>query len=637
MVYIGPDLLVDAGYVDVPVCNGFLREVLLGRTKDPIACRPLQVTVDSGDVLDSSSSMMSEEPTLAPEATDSTRKFAVHAENIENESVDYILPRKRSSNRKRKLMDGLTRSGASKRKSNIIEDVEYESGTTDEDEVAKALKKAYLKHIKDNNLANELTLLLNIDSLASILNKEVGDAHTRARVFNAVVDKSGPDISIPHRAECLGTPVSSFKRYIKTCARDQHPQDPPQPPRHVGRPALPHLEDVRPEGPQQQAAYDWVLPQAPVTSGHRNHRCMKYGSYAEAHKAYSSAVPNAFSVDHFTKLMEQWGVHHLNFDKYQCPDCSQGEPSREHRELLESQFKSYDLHKKLVLDGKAAIMVMDFCRVHEIGEVSVATNNGKSKTRMKMSCLAVVLVTQDPAEKTRLLYQNFDFTSVSTQSGEFVYEALAKFKDVLLPTLQFTWNMIYVWADGGMANGPNLGALANLQFAIADLATAFGETSFPLLQSNYFPPYHGHNVCDAHFGRIKESVRRHAQTLPDRHSVINAANSLPHTQAFELQDAIIHVEPKTKAQQASLNAKDAQQYVGSVKLKEYRAVLFDVYSEHPFLLYKSSDDIVPKLPIRVHIIQNCVPLPAKKPFLGENPPKPWEQAKRDLPKVTQPM
>lgn len=222
---------------------------------------------------------------------------------------------------------------------------------------------------------------------------------------------------------------------------------------------------------------------------------------------------------------------------------------------------------------------------------------------MKLSCLGVTLISEDEAEPGNLVYRNFDYFSISKQNGAFLALGMNRFWDVFSPIINWNWEMIYLWADGGMETGAGLAVLLELQKSIADLADELGAEKFPYIQANFFPSYHGHNNCDAHFGRIKENLR-HRDDPANRcvESVIQAANRLPRTSTFRLKDAIPSEPPKTEAVQVDVDTGIMElQNKTKVSLKKHKCVLFNPYQAAGFYMFPSCNEIQNVVPVRCTI------------------------------------
>ena len=223
-----------------------------------------------------------------------------------------------------------------------------------------------------------------------------------------------------------------------------------------------------------------------------------------------------------------------------------------------------------------------------------------------------------------------------------------------------------------MENCGNLVALSEFQKSICELALATNKPSYPYLQANFYPSYHGHNVCDGHFGQLKISIRKKLGEEDDRHTAFHAAIQLPHTSAtflpdskkkettkskyyatnlkrdeakLEEREAIIGVEAEkivgemeekvdaiensksskvenTNADQADTFLRENQEEEGKVVLKKRSCWLFDPCSSSPCISYPYSTDVGKMAPIRVSISYTEVavsrPLPPNHP--GDFPP-----------------
>ena len=240
-------------------------------------------------------------------------------------------------------------------------------------------------------------------------------------------------------------------------------------------------------------------------------------------------------------------------------------------------------------------------------------------------------------EHPGLLYRNFDFFSVRKQGSDFFEEATAELWNKIAGDVNWDWKRIYLWADGGMENGGNLVALSELQKSISELAIELKENSYPYLQANFYPPYHGHNVCDAHFGQIKIATRKAMANLnhpapPAIETALSAAAARPRTTVFHLPDSRPKKAAKTKAFSVDLRREDpAPLTKPSLALKKLKCWFFDPCSTCPFLGYPFSQDAGKQEPIRASIDSPEVGVSLKLPenHLGDNPP--WKPNYGPLP------
>lgn len=171
-------------------------------------------------------------------------------------------------------------------------------------------------------------------------------------------------------------------------------------------------------------------------------------------------------------------------------------------------------------------------------------------------------------------------------------------------------------------------ALAELQKSIAELAVTLEEDSYPYLQANFYPPYHGHNVCDAHFGQIKIATRKALADLEhpapkSRETVIAAAAGRPRTRTARIPDARPKKRETAKVSEVGLR-RGKEELVGKHKLalKKLICWLFDPCSSCPCLGYPYSPDACRIDPIRASISQTGVAISEKmaEQHRGDKPP-----------------
>jgi hypothetical protein len=113
----------------------------------------------------------------------------------------------------------------------------------------------------------------------------------------------------------------------------------------------------------------------------------------------------------------------------------------------------------------------------------------------------------------------FDYFSVGKQGPAFMKESMNHFKDKLTD-LASKVKHIDFWSDGGLKT---YGTVCNVHQLSLDIKK-------PIIH-HYFPPYHGHSRCDAHFGRGKRELRKNFPDggLTETIQVIEAFSGLPTT------------------------------------------------------------------------------------------------------------
>lgn len=307
--------------------------------------------------------------------------------------------------------------------------------------------------------------------------------------------------------------------------------------------------------------------------------------------------------------MHLWGIHISKFDEYTCPYCIRDPIPEDYTKALESQFEAHGLHKKLVLEGRAGVIVADYCQFHELDEFKVNIPLLGTTDRLKLSCLGFVLLSKDAEKEDHICATNFDCFSLSRQKGAFFSEGVDEILSAFNESFDYNWEFVFFWADGGMRTLANLNSLAHFQQLIMDGAAERELESYPLLQANFYPPYHGHHRCDAHFGRIKQS----------------AAEPLPNTVTLQIPP-VSYSKPKLEMKQLPLLPQHPPPPKSSIAFTYYYCFLFDPDNPRSVLLYPYSDTPLHTEPIRCAITLDQQP-PAPIIVQPDQSKLPWIRAK----------
>ena len=252
----------------------------------------------------------------------------------------------------------------------------------------------------------------------------------------------------------------------------------------------------------QEQLHNWLLDTAPVKSGQKTLRFLKFTTYLAAYSQFTLEKPDAvISQSHFRELLRYWRIRPRQHDQYACPYCEQAdehaftpEQRREHADLLESTWKNYGRD----IDGLPAlvtspsrdyvIVLMDYCRIHELR--NAAAVDGKSEPR-KLSVFNITLV------RSRDSQTCYDHLSFDRQGYEFMNTSFDKFAIAFDALGLVNVKEVRIWSDGGLRNYGSMVALSSLAQKIQKV-----------VKVSFFAPYHGHSRCDAHFGRGKLTLRR---------------------------------------------------------------------------------------------------------------------------------
>jgi hypothetical protein len=253
--------------------------------------------------------------------------------------------------------------------------------------------------------------------------------------------------------------------------------------------------------PEEKFFVDWSWEVAP--KGHSNDKKRRFIwiTWKEAHEDYNrAAVMNNFpkrSYDWWKIRVDTNKIRKAKFDKYRCPICCEGlialskrmkgERSSEndekiakyqkHTHLVKTQSYCFKYHKANLAENQS-IIVMDYSTIHETA-------------KFKLKDLNFTIYWQ---ENGRLLHQFVDFWS--KEKKDYKYTALA-FNQLICNPFFYKFSTIFVWSDGGLKT-------KEILYYISCCAQDVKK----IIQVNYFAPYHGHSVCDAHFGAGKRELRK---------------------------------------------------------------------------------------------------------------------------------
>lgn len=435
----------------------------------------------------------------------------------------------------------------------------------------------------------------SIESIAKVMQEQNVDADIRDRILESLRVKLPAPPTQAEVAAMLGEHRTSYGRHlpIKTVAE---PLSAPN-----GRPPKLDIQSLVLPRRTQQLMQSWAIARAPVHSGTKNDRTTGQPTVAEAYKDYLNFAQESspgrdpktlptVSESHFGNVLHEWSIHSEKFDKYACPKCRGENVDEAHKKILKEQTDAFRQHKEMVVSGKAAFLITDYARIHEIGTVKMRINGKEVSERMKLSCLAFVLVAADSTVEGGLVYRNFDFFSARKQRTDFFEDAIDDLWDQLQLFINYDWERIFLWADGGMQTAGNLTVLAELQKSISRYCIDGGATSYPYLQANFYAPYHGHNVCDGHFGQIKTRTRHALIHSPrSRKTVLEAAKLVPRTQATKLSDSRDAGKKEKVVIEEHGKRYDGKMITNNkIKFKNFSCCMFDPCSPAPFILYKNS-------------------------------------------------
>lgn len=304
-----------------------------------------------------------------------------------------------------------------------------------------------------------------------------------------------------------------------------------------GRPQEADEEEDRPAKRQRRSAFnrerpttdrqcrlrEWCQDNAPVKSGSLDEAHLIFSTYGEAYKAYrkdmeaSHEVPYSFSG--FYSVLYKWAINPRRYDKYACPLCyalgisklsADEQACDPHSVRLNRIWPIYrnqvdELRRN---NAKFILVIMDYSRVHELGAVS--SQEGGQRTKLSILNFTVVLNGNEE--------HFFDFFATGKQGKDFMRQAM---QHVAMYLKEWGQNHpIMLWSDGGLKS---YGTVSN----VLELSGLLKKT----IVHRYFPAYHGHSRCDAHFGRGKRLLRKHFPIggLSEIPQVVETFHGLPST------------------------------------------------------------------------------------------------------------
>lgn len=273
---------------------------------------------------------------------------------------------------------------------------------------------------------------------------------------------------------------------------------------------------------------DWCADNAPIQSGSLNHRQLNFTSLAEAYKAYKEEMGwkqlQFYSFSGFCATLFSWSVKPIKYDKYACPLCynlyhkGRSFADIENDRHTKEKDAMWSLYRQQIdylqhFDDDFIVLIMDYSRVHELGAISLAEDEKASK----LSILNFTLVLPGNVE------QRYDFLATGKQGTSFMRKSIDELARLI--SKQIENRFIEVWSDCGLKSYGTVNNMHHLHKLLNVNIT-----------HNFFPRYHGHSRCDAHFGRGKAILR---QTYPqgglnDTLQVVSAFNSIENTHVYQI-------------------------------------------------------------------------------------------------------
>lgn len=240
---------------------------------------------------------------------------------------------------------------------------------------------------------------------------------------------------------------------------------------------------------------------APTKSGSVNRRRLRQSTLARAYKEYLESdevrALGPLSYPAFTATLYKWAVIPAKYDRFACPHCYKLSRSNQngvtdemklHNSALSQVWSNYKHHIKQLESPTAdfILLIIDYSRVHELDGVQL-TVGGKKATLSILNWTMVL-----PGNKEL----HFDYFSTATQGEAFLFTSTQYMVNHIK---QHSGNAtrIQIWSDGGFKT---YGTVSCMRWLSEKLPIP--------IYHHYLVAYHGHNRCDAHFGRGKKELRK---------------------------------------------------------------------------------------------------------------------------------
>ena len=195
-------------------------------------------------------------------------------------------------------------------------------------------------------------------------------------------------------------------------------------------------------------------------------------------------------------MCRHYHIKPLKYDEFGCPYCYEIDQHEQNDLPLPPILSKHQLEKavglsaftsdrqKLLPDtnGSMALMTMDYCRIH-------GSRDTFDEVEKSLSIFNFTLVTSDVSQ------YSYDLLSFAPQGAHFMEYAWDNFHTSMKARIEGVQDL-YIWSDGGLQTYGTIAMILKLQALLK-----------VTVHLKFFPPYHGHNRCDAHFGLIKRKLR----------------------------------------------------------------------------------------------------------------------------------
>ena len=315
------------------------------------------------------------------------------AQNSDFDNEEYFPSRKPKRHSLSPLSESVSRQATAHRVNQVLSTVGNYCSTPVEQ---MDLLRQCLGHL-DSTSAKMDRIEFSLRSVSDVLMKMSVEAPIRSRIMHSLAQLSSYHPTQAELADALNISCRAYQRHQKTSTHSNVAELSHE--GHRGRPTLPDFDFITTSTLSQAQLLDWLRNNTNVKSGTRNYRKLRSTTFHSAYETYSAQIGDgALSYKHFVKTLHRWGIHTEKYDKYACPTCllPHVQPKYdEHKQSIAKQFEAFQQHKADVLAGRAALLVTDYCRVHELGCINMNIRGCTIGTSMKLSCLSFSFVCRD--------------------------------------------------------------------------------------------------------------------------------------------------------------------------------------------------------------------------------------------------
>jgi phage FluMu protein Com len=245
-----------------------------------------------------------------------------------------------------------------------------------------------------------------------------------------------------------------------------------------------------------------------------NTREQLYESYKQAASEQHFQVRSKSYLYYFSLKMK---INFLQYDRYLCPKCDELKHNKnpnkhkEHQTIVHNQSNYF---KQLLgsLSSKQCLIVQDYTTVHE---------DSQSKIRI-LNLTIYTKPTSQPDSKPQVQYHDYiGYIKCNHKDTQYIWDLVVE----KLHLYQYSEG-VFIWSDGAFKNKMNIYYFFQLQ----------QKVQFKI-QCHYFASYHGHSICDRHFGVGKKKLRSINRTtlVSSIEQVQEAFQSLSNTTTYVLR------------------------------------------------------------------------------------------------------